>query len=88
MPIPPSVYDSANVAQFLTVCGSDQGGCADEIGNAFTDKMVFDGSANICLPGPDYAGPVLDYLKAHPETHSMPTEDGIYLAIRTVYSCA
>jgi hypothetical protein len=84
---PPSVYASANVGQFLAVCGGDQGGCAGEVGNSLMEKMVFDGTANICLPGPDYPGPVLDYLKAHPETHSMPTEDGIYLAIRKVYSC-
>jgi hypothetical protein len=85
--IAPSVYASANVGQFLAVCGSDQGGCADEIGNALIERMMYDGTANICLPGPDYAGSVLDYLKAHPETGSMPTEDGIYLAIRKVYSC-
>jgi hypothetical protein len=84
---PPSVYASANVGQFLAVCGNYQGGCADEVGNALMENMVFDGTANICLPGPDYAGSVLDYLKAHPETQNMPTEDGIYMAIRKVYAC-
>jgi hypothetical protein len=85
--IPDSVYSSANVGRFLAVCSSDQGGCADEVGNALMLKMGFDGSADICLPGADYSGPVIDYLKAHPETHAMQTEDGIYLAIRTVYAC-
>jgi hypothetical protein len=86
--IPQSVYGSANVGQFLALCGSDQGGCADEVGTALMDKMVFDGTANICLPGPDYPGAVIEYLRAHPETHSMPTEDGIYMAIGKVYSCS
>jgi hypothetical protein len=87
MVIPDSVYSSANVGRFLTVCSGDQGGCADEVGNALMLKMGFDGSADICLPGADYSGPVIDYLKTHPETHAMRTEDGIYLAIRTVYAC-
>jgi hypothetical protein len=82
-----SVYSSADVGKFLTVCGSDQGGCADEVGNALMLKMQFDGSVNLCLPGPDYSQGVVDYLKAHPETHSMQTEDGIYLAIQKVYTC-
>jgi hypothetical protein len=86
--IPPSVYSSANVGQFLVVCGSDQGGCADEVGNALINKMVFDGTANICLPGPDYAGAAIKWLGAHSETHNMPTEDGIYMALQKVYACA
>jgi hypothetical protein len=85
--IAPSVYASANIGQFLIVCGNDQGGCADEVGNALIDKMQFDGTANICLPGPDYPVGALKYLNAHPEMRSMPTEDGIYQALRTVYSC-
>ena len=85
--MPPSVYSSSDVGKFLAVCGSDQGGCADEVGNALMLKMQFDGSVNLCLPGPDYSGSVIDYLKAHPETHAMQTEDGIYLAIQKVYTC-
>jgi hypothetical protein len=85
--IAPSVYSSPDVGKFLAVCGSDQGGCADEVGNALMLKMQFDGSVNLCLPGPDYSGSVIDYLKAHPETHAMQTEDGIYLAIQKVYTC-
>ena len=85
--IAPSVYSSSTVGTFLAACGSDQGGCADEVGNALMLKMRFDGSVNLCLPGPDYSGSVIDYLKAHPETHTMQTEDGIYLAVQKVYTC-
>jgi hypothetical protein len=85
--VPPSVYASANVGQFLARCGRDHSGCADEIGNALLEKMVYDGAADICLPGADYTASVLDYLKAHPEAQNMPTEDGIYMAIRKIYAC-
>ena len=86
--ISPSVYAAATIRQFLTVCSNDQGGCADEVGNALINKMRFDGRSNICLPGPDYAGPALKWLDAHPEAQAMPTEDEIYLALQNVYPCA
>jgi hypothetical protein len=82
-----SIYSSGNVGQFVAVCERDQGGCADEVGGALIAKMTFDGTADICLPGPSYAGLVIDYLKAHPETHNASTEDGIYAAICKVYPC-
>ena len=85
--ISPSVYASSTVKDFLSVCGNDQGGCADEVGNALIDKMVFDGTADICLPGPDYAVGALKWLDTHPEVGTMPTEDGIYLALQKADSC-
>ena len=85
--LPPSVYAASTIRQFLPFCGKDQGGCADEVGMALNDKMVMDGTASICLPGPDYAGAAIAWLKAHPEVAAMPTEDGIYLALRKVYAC-
>jgi hypothetical protein len=84
---PLSANSSANIGQFLAICRNDQGSCADEVGGALIAKMTFDGTADICLPGPSYAGLVIDYLKAHPETHNASTEDGIYAAIRKVYPC-
>jgi hypothetical protein len=86
-PVSPSVYSTGTVAQFLNVCGNDQGGCADEVGTVLIDKMSFDGRSNICLPGPDYALPALQWLKTHPEAQSMPTEDGVFLALQKTYPC-
>jgi hypothetical protein len=84
---PPSVFAAATVKDFLADCASDQGGCADEVGTALMDNMTFDGSANICLPGPDFSTGAVDWLKAHPETAGMKTEDGIYLALQKSYPC-
>jgi hypothetical protein len=87
-PVSPDVYSAGTVKQFLNVCGGDQGGCADEVGNALINKMVFDGSTSICLPGPDYAAAAVKWLNAHPEAQNMPTQDGIFLALQKTYPCA
>jgi hypothetical protein len=51
------------------------------------DKMTLNGTADICLPSTDYTAAVLEWLNAHPETHGMLTEDGIYLSLKTIYRC-
>jgi len=83
----PSIFSAPTVGDFLNACRSDQSGCADEVGTALLDKMTLDGTAAVCLPSPDYATAVPGWLNAHPETHGMPTEDGIYLTLKTLYPC-
>jgi hypothetical protein len=83
----PSTFSAPTVGDFLNACSSDQGGCADEVGAALMDKMTLDGTADICLPSTDYAVAVPEWLSSHPETHNMPTEDGIYLTVKTLYPC-
>jgi hypothetical protein len=82
-----STYSAPDVNDFLIACRSDPSGCADEVGAALMDKMTFDGTANICLPSTDYAVAVPAWLSSHPETHNMPTEDGIYLTLKKLYPC-
>ena len=89
MPMAPvAVYSAADVGAFLAACRGDQGGCMDEIGTALMAKMNYAGESNICLPSTDYGAPVPKWLAAHPETSKMPMEDGIYLALRSIYPCA
>ena len=83
----PSTYSAPTVNDFLIACRSDQSGCADEVGSALMDKMISDGTANICLSSTDYAAAVPEWLSSHPETHNLPTEDGIYLSLRKLYPC-
>jgi hypothetical protein len=80
-------YSAPTVNDFLTVCRSDQSGCADEVGAALMNKIIFDGTANICLSSMDYAAAVPEWLSSHPETHNMPMEDGIYLTLKKLYPC-
>ena len=49
------------------------------------NKFEFGGI--ICLPSLDYGKPVPAWLTSHAETHAMPTEDGIYLALKSLYPC-
>ena len=87
-PLPPSSpYAATNAGQFVTLCKADQGGCADIVGNALMDKIQYSPTSHICLPGVNYADGVAPWLAAHPETANMPVEDGIYLALTSIYKC-
>jgi hypothetical protein len=84
---PSSPYEAATAGQFAADCRSDQGGCADLVGNVLMDKINYSPTAHICLPGVNYANGVAPWLLAHPETANMPAADGIYLALTSLYKC-
>jgi hypothetical protein len=83
----PSTFSAPTVGEFLNACRRDQSGCVEEVGTALLDKLTMDGTAAVCLPSTNYAAAVPGWLNSHPETHNMPTEDGIYLTLKTLYPC-
>ena len=86
-PAPVSPLTAKTAGEFARVCVNDERSCADVIGISLTDKINFASTSRICLPGTDYAHGVIQWLGAHPETASMRTEDGIFLALQTIYAC-
>ena len=82
---PVSVFSAPTVGAFLVACKADQGGCIDEVGSAFMDKFQYRG--DLCLPSVNYADAVPGWLDSHAQTHDMATEDGIYLALKSLYPC-
>jgi hypothetical protein len=84
---PASPYMATTAGQFAASCKSDQGGCADFVGNVLMDKIQYSPTSHICLPGVNYADGVAPWLLAHPETANMPVADGVYLALTSIYKC-
>ena len=82
---PVSPFSAPTINDFLIACRTDQSGCIEEVGSAMMQE--FDYSGDICLPSVDYAQAVPGWLSSHPETHAMPTKDGIYLAVKSLYKC-
>jgi hypothetical protein len=82
-----SIYTAATVNDFLAACRADQAGCMAQIGSAFLTHMNDDGDDTVCLNDVNYGRPVPAWLDSHPETHTMPTENGIYLALQKLYPC-
>jgi hypothetical protein len=82
---PVSVFSAPTVGEFLAACKGDQGGCIDEVGSALMDKFQYQG--DICLPSVRYADAVPGWLDSHAQTHALATEDGIYLALKSLYPC-
>ncbi len=81
-----TVFSAPTIGEFLVACKADQGGCIDEVGTAFMDKFQYQG--DICLPSVNYADAVPGWLESHAQTHAMATEDGIYLAMKSLYPCS
>lgn len=82
-----TIFDAKDVGSYLAACRADEGGCEAEVLDALMDKMSFSVASNICLDTQEFAKPAIEWLKAHPETRAMPTEDGIFLSLKTNFPC-
>ena len=86
---PPSLlpYAARTAGEFAQLCSRGEASCADVIGETLMDKISFSPTSGLCLPSVDYTQNVAAWLRAHPETAKMATEDGIYLALKALYPC-
>ncbi len=84
---PDAPFEAATVKVFLEGCGRDMSQCDFKVRMALLDKLAGKDAVSVCLKGAHYQQPVIDWLKAHPETGAMATEDGIYAAFRSLYPC-
>ena len=80
-------FSAVTVNDYLAACTIHQNTCISEVGTALLDKIHYEAAPEICLSSVDYAAAVPKWLGDHPETFKMPTEDGIYLALKTLYPC-
>jgi hypothetical protein len=88
LPLSVRPFSAATVNDFLLACKIHPNTCIDEVGSALLHKINFNSEPEICPTSVDYAAAVPRWLSAHPETSQMQTEDGIYLALKTLYPCA
>ena len=80
-------FEAGNVDQFLKSCGRDMSQCDSKIRLALLDKLLAPDATSVCLKGAHYQQPVIAWLRAHPETSNLETEDGIYTAFKALYPC-
>ena len=80
-------FSAATVKDYLSACEYHQSTCLSEVGTALMDRVNPSGPTELCLPSASYAFAVPKWLNAHPETFPMPTETGIYLALKNLYPC-
>jgi hypothetical protein len=84
-PIAP--WNAPTVEQFLPVCAKNIDLCEDEVREALLDKLDLRDAPEVCITGAHFFAPVIDWLRRHPETYHLKTEDGIYAAFKGVYPC-
>src|SRR5215469_8567160 len=78
---------AATVSEFIASCDRDNSQCASRMRTALLDKLNTRDSVSVCLTDVHPQKPVIAWLKAHPETHAMATEDGLYTAYKSLYPC-
>jgi hypothetical protein len=79
--------DARTVSRFLASCDKDMSQCYFELREALLNNLDTGQATSVCLKGGHYQAPVITWLKAHPETHAMATDDGIYTAYKSLYPC-
>jgi hypothetical protein len=80
-------FEAGTVRNFLASCDSDVSQCAFKLRLALLNKLNTRDATSVCIKDVRTQGPVIAWLKAHPETHAMATEDGIYAAYKSLYPC-
>ena len=80
-------YAARTAGELAKACIGEQAGCADIVGKSLMDKVGFGAPSDLCLPGPNYAHGVAAWLNAHPDAAGMEKEDGIFVALKALYSC-
>ena len=82
-----SPSDAPTVSEFIATCDGDVFQCEYKMRNAVLNNINKKDAQSICIKDDHPRQPVIAWLKAHPETHKMPTEDGLYEAYKSLYPC-
>lgn len=79
--------EAATVGAFVTACEQSNPLCEYKLRMAVLDKINTRDAVSICIKDASPQKRVIAWLKAHPETHAMATEDGLYEAYKSLYPC-
>ena len=82
-----SPSEAATVSEFVATCDGNISMCEYKMRMAVLNKINTRNSASICITDAHPQKRVTAWLSAHPETHKMATEDGLYEAYKNLYPC-
>jgi hypothetical protein len=80
-------FTAVTVKDYVATCKSNPDLCDLEVAIAMTNKLDLGASSEICVKSQENDGAVTNWLIAHPDTFQMKREDGIYLALKSIYHC-
>jgi hypothetical protein len=83
----PRPFSTTVVKDYIASCKIHPVGCSLEMGNALINKIELHGPAQVCLVSGYDEHVIFDWLVSHPDAQQMPTQDGIYLAMKSLYPC-
>lgn len=80
-------FMATTVREFLNRCDRDTSECSFKLRMALLNHLNSPRATSVCIKDAHTQPAIIAWLKAHPEVQDMPTEDGIYVAYRTLYPC-
>jgi len=79
--------EAVTVRDFIDSCDRNVSLCEYKMRMAALNNINTRDAVPVCLKNSEPRNEVMNWLKAHPETHGMATEDGLYKAYMTLYPC-
>jgi hypothetical protein len=79
--------EAVTVSEFVAACDREVSLCEFKMRTAALNNINTRNSMPICFNDTHPQKRVIAWLKAHPETSKMPTEDGLYMAYKSLYPC-
>lgn len=80
--------EAATVSKFVAACDRDAFQCEYKMRMAVLNKVNTRDATSICITDVRPRERVVAWLRAHPETSKMETEDGLYKAYVSLYPCS
>ena len=79
--------EAATIDEFIGACDRNTSLCEYKMRMAVLNNVNTRNAPSICLNNMQPRQTVMAWLRAHPETHKMPTEDGLFTAYQSLYPC-
>lgn len=80
--------EAATISEFVAACDRDVSLCEFKMRMVVLDRLNTRDAPSICLNDAHPRTQVIAWLKAHPETLKMATDDGLFTAYQSLYSCS
>ena len=82
-----SPLEAGTISEFIPACDGNVFQCEYVMRNAVLNNINKKDAQSICIKDDHPRLSVITWLKAHPETHKMLTEDGLYTSYKSLYRC-
>jgi hypothetical protein len=85
---PATPLSAVTVRDYVTACKAQTNLCVLEVAITVVTKVDATAPPQFCMQSKYDDDAVLNWLNSHPETFQLPREDGILLALKSIFPCS